>query len=254
MDSTLQYARDVLNGKFGKIKEMMEDIIDKKVGDWFRIVDSYLDELNITWDSLYTLTKREIKTLTINYDTLLWEKELKDRKILKYYKEGKGKLKYEFCYRNNVNSMFYARARLNSLGLEEARGRGKAHYNRICKLCGLEEEDLIHFMLKCPFLEKRRNYNIIDRSIIEPKERLIKCLFRQKEHQKTGKMIKEMWGIRRNRLKYEKKNKKANKNVTNYKKTTRSDPGPKRDGRDRLSLREEYWDNVGLIFKNNRGV
>ena len=180
---------------------------------------------------------------------------MKDRKILKYYKEGKGKLEYEFCYRNNVNSMFYARARLNSLSLEEARGRGKAHYNRICKLCGQEEEDLIHFMLKCPFLEKRRDYNIIDRSIAEPKERLIKCLFRQKEYQKTGKMIKEMWGIRRNRLKYEKKNKKATRNVTNNKRVTLSDPGPKRDGRERISLRKEYWDNVSFVFRNNnRGV
>ena len=106
MDSTLQYVRDVLNGKFGKIKEMMEDIINKRVGEWFRIVNSYLEELNITWDLLYILTKREIKALTRNYDTLLWEKELKDRKILKYYKEGKGKLGYEFCYRQGAQNGF----------------------------------------------------------------------------------------------------------------------------------------------------
>ena len=254
MDSTLQYVRDVLNGKFGKIKEMMEDIINKRVGEWFRIVNSYLEELNITWDLLYILTKGEIKTLTRNYDTLLWEKELRDRKILKYYKEGKGKLGYEFCYRNNVNSMFYARARLNSLSLEEARGRGKAYYNKICKLCGQEEEDLIHFMLKCPYLEKRRDYDIIDKSVVEPKERLIKCLFRQNEYQKTGKMIKEMWGIRRNKLEYEKKNKKATRNVIDNKRITLSDPGPKRDGRERISLQEEHWDSVGFVFGNNRGV
>merc|ERR1711895_347532 len=185
MDSTLQYVRDVLNGKFGKIKEMMEDIIRKKIGEWFKIVNSYLEELSITWDLLYILTKGEIKTLTRNYDTQLWEKELRDRKILKYYKEGKGKLGYEFCYRNNVNSMFYARARLNALSLEEARGRGKAYYDKICKLCEQEEEDLLHFMIKCPYLEKRRDYEIIDESVVEPKERLIKCLFRQNEHQKN---------------------------------------------------------------------
>ena len=189
MDSTLQYVRDVLTGKFGKIKEMMEDIISKRVGEWFRIVNSYIEELNITWDLLYILTKGEIKTLTRNYDTQLWEKELRDRKILKYYKEGKGKLGYEFCYRNNVNSMFYARARLNALSLEEAKGRGKAYYDKTCKLCEQEEEDLLHFMIECPYLEKRRDYEIIDMNVVEPKERLIKCLFRQNEYQKTGKMI-----------------------------------------------------------------
>ena len=52
MDSTLQYVRDVLSGKFGKIKEMMEDIIKKRVGEWFSIVNSYLEELGITWDLL----------------------------------------------------------------------------------------------------------------------------------------------------------------------------------------------------------
>ena len=132
---------------------------------------------------------------------------MRDRKILKYYREGKGKIGYEFCYRNNINSMFYARARLNSLSLEEARGRGKILYNKTCKLCKQEEEDLLHFMIKCPCLERRRNYEIIDENIIEPKERMIQCLFKQREYQETGKMIKEMWYTRRNMMEYEKKNK-----------------------------------------------
>ena len=254
MDSTLQYVRDVLSGKFGKIKEMMEDIIRKRVGEWFKIVNSYLEELGITWDLLYILTKGEIKTITRNYDTQLWEKELRDRKILKYYKEGKGKLGYEFCYRNNINSMFFARVRLNSLSLEEARGRGKAFYDKICKLCGQEEEDLLHFMIKCPYLEKRRNFEIIDESVVEPKERMIKCLFKQNEHQKTGKMIKEMWGTRRNKMEYEKRNKKATRDVVDNNRITFSDPGPKRDGRERIRLQEEYGDSVGIIFGNNRGI
>ena len=254
MDSTLQYVRDALTGKFGKIKEMMEDIISKRVGEWFRIVNSYIEELNITWDLLYILTKEEIKTLTRNYDTLLWEKELRDRKILKYYKEGKEKLGYEFCYRNNVNSMFYARARLNALSLEEAKGRGKAYYDKTCKLCDQEEEDLLHFMLECPYLEKRRDYEIIDKNVVEPKERLIKCLFRQNEYQKTGKMIKEMWGIRRNKLEYEKRNKVVTRDTMDKNRITYSDPGPKREGRGEIRLQEDYWDSVGYVFGNYRGI
>ena len=150
--------------------------------------------------------------------------------------------------------MYFARARLNSLGLEEAKGRGKAYYNKTCKLCGQEEEDLIHFMLKCPFLEKKRDYNIIDRGIVEPKARLVNGLFRQNEFQKTGKMIKDMWGMKRNKLKDKDNNRKGNKNTISHKKKAPSDPGPKRENRGRVSLREEHWDNVGLIFRNNRGV
>ena len=73
-------------------------------------------------------------------------------------------------------------------------------------------------MLKCPSLEKRRDYSIIDKSIAEPKARLINCLFRQKEYQKIGKMIKDMWGIRRNKLKAKDKNNEKNKNVISHKK------------------------------------
>ena len=63
--------------------------------------------------------------MTRKYDTQLWEKDLREKSILLYYKEGKGKMGYEFCYRNNVNSMFFARARLNSLRQEEAMPREK---------------------------------------------------------------------------------------------------------------------------------
>ena len=74
MDTTLQYVRDVMSGKFKNVKEMMENTIKKKVGDWYWTVNSYLEELGITWEILYTLTKGEIKTMTQNYDTLLWER------------------------------------------------------------------------------------------------------------------------------------------------------------------------------------
>merc|ERR1711888_301976 len=80
---------------------------------------------------------------------------------------------------------FFARARLNSLRLEEAMGRGKIFYNKTCKLCKQEEEDLLHFMIECPCLEGKRNYEIIDERILEPEKRLIQCLFKQRKYQET---------------------------------------------------------------------
>merc|ERR1712033_76390 len=211
MDSNLQYVRDVMSGKFGNVNEMMEDTIKKKKGIWYVTVSSYLEELGITWDMLYTLTKSEIKTLTRHYDTLQWEKELKEKKILKYYKEGKGKMRYEYCYRNNINSMFLARARLNALSLEEAKRRGNIFYNSICKMCKQEEEDLLHFVIDCPKLESKRNYEIIDRGIAEPGKRLVHCLFKQRKYQETGRMIKSMWYTRKNIIEQGEKGKKQNR-------------------------------------------
>merc|ERR1712055_1062405 len=38
METTLQYVREVMNGKFENVKEMMADTIKKRVGNWYKIV------------------------------------------------------------------------------------------------------------------------------------------------------------------------------------------------------------------------
>jgi len=249
MDSSLQYVRNVLSGKFGNVKEMMEDTIKRKKGKWYTTINSYINELGITWDMLYTLTKSEIKTLTRHHDTQQWEKELKEKKILKYYKEGKGKMRYEHCYRNNINSMFLARARLNALGLEEAKRRGNIFHNTICKMCKNEDEDLLHFVIECPKLENKRNYEIIDRDITEPGKRLVHCLFKQKKYQETGKMLKSMWHTRKYIIEQGEKRKKQNRIKRLNLRTPPSDPGPNRDHKKRKKIQKN---EAGIIFGSTK--
>ena len=62
---------------------------------------------------------------------------------------------YEFCYRNSYSSKIYARARINALQLEEHKGRGKESYDTTCKLCGEEEENIVHFTIKCSKLKQK---------------------------------------------------------------------------------------------------
>ena len=149
-----------------------------------------------------------------------------NKSTLKYYIEGKARIGYEFCYRNNANSMFLARARTNSLKLEEAKGRGNIHYNKNCKLCGLGEEDLVHFTIECPALEGKINYEIIDRSILEPRQRMIKLLYRQRNYQEVGNMIKNLWMRRKAILKFKKEEQIRMNNRINIVGISRSDPGP----------------------------
>merc|ERR1712101_26230 len=113
-----------MNGRFDNIREMMVDTIEQKVGNWYEAVDSYIEELGINWSDLSNMTKMEIKKLVRDYDTQVWKDNLESKSTLKYYKEGKPKMGYDFCYRNSADSMFLARARVNSLKLEEAVGRG----------------------------------------------------------------------------------------------------------------------------------
>ena len=89
------------------------------------------------------------------------------------------------CYRNNIRSTYLAKARTNSLQLEEHIGRGIINYDKTCKLCGEEEEDLEHFLIRCPELEGKRNPEIIEGGLpMTSKEITAHILFRNKEYKK----------------------------------------------------------------------
>ena len=95
-----------------------------------------------------------------------------NKETLKWYSKGKNNIGYKICYSNNINSSYLAKARTNSLQLEDHIGRGKRGYDKICKLCKLEEEDLEHLMVKCPDLKARRDREIMketDTMIVEEK-------------------------------------------------------------------------------------
>merc|ERR1712121_417601 len=240
MKTTLQYVREVMEGKFENIKRMMEDIIKLRKGNWYRIVNSYLQELKIDWKDLYSMTKEDINKMMLEYDTKKWMEDLEEKSTLKYYREGKESMGYENCYRNNAESMLYAQARINALKLEEAIGRGQRFYDQTCKLCGLEEEDLLHFMLKCPRLEKKRNKKILNDEIEEPEEKLTYFLFKQKNHQEKGKMIKDMWYLRRSILKLKKECQVRDEQENEKNNLQRTDPGPRR--------------HVEMLNRGKRGV
>ena len=99
----------------------------------------------------------------------------------------------------------YERARINALQLEEHKGRGKENYDATCKLCGEEIEDIIHFIAKCKSLESKRNYNIINKEIVDHEERTKDVLYRNKNHNDIGIMIKIMWESRKNIIELQKK-------------------------------------------------
>ena len=71
------------------------------------------------------ILKEKIKA----YDTQEWLQGMFQKSTLKWYMEGKQKIIYEECYRNNSQSAYLAKARTNSLQLEEHLGRGQPNYN-----------------------------------------------------------------------------------------------------------------------------
>ena len=235
METSLQYVRSTMSGDFEDMKELMSDTIKTKKGRWFKLTNSYREELKMTWKELFTISKEALKKKIRVYDTDLWKLDLASKSTLKYYAVGKTEIGYEHCYRNNMNSTFLARARTNSLKLEEAQGRGNKHHNRMCKLCGQRDEDLVHFIVECKALETKRDYDLLDWSTEVPEERMIKFLFRQQDFQGAGRMVKELWFKRKEILKNREKMEleRQNRSIPNVQ--SRSDPGPERQ---QVPLRE----------------
>jgi len=124
METMLLYVIDTMNSKFENVKEMMLDTISTEKGHWYNSINSYREELEISWEELMAMSKLELKRKINNYDTEKWYTGLDNKITLRYYAQGKTKFGYENCYRNNYNSTFLARARINSLKLEEHKGRG----------------------------------------------------------------------------------------------------------------------------------
>ena len=83
-------------------------------------------------------------------------------------------------------------------------GRGKENYDRSCKLCGKEDEDIVHFIVTCEKLEEARNTDLLDRGIENPEETMRKILFREERGQEVGKMIRKLWESRKKQLKEKK--------------------------------------------------
>merc|ERR1711874_725384 len=114
METMLLYVIDTMNSKFNNVKEMMLDTIATEKGHWYTSINKHRKELGITWDALLKMSKEELKKRIRNYDTEKWHEGLENKSTLKYYAQGKAKFGYEFCYRNDYNSTFLARARINT--------------------------------------------------------------------------------------------------------------------------------------------
>ena len=126
---------------------------------------------------------------------------MQEKETLKWYRRGKNKIGYDNCYINTQGSKLLARARTNTLQVEEFIHRRDRNHEKICRLCMLEEEDLKHFMLRCPRLRSRRNNSMLRKWYnVDKDQQLINILFNEQDFDKVRKMTKAMWNLRKDLL------------------------------------------------------
>ena len=124
-----------------------------------------------------------------------------ERDTLKWYRDGKKGIQYDQCYTNNLNSKIFARARTNTLQVEEFKHRRNRDHDTICKLCGTEEEDLEHFIIRCPRLVNKRNRGIMNKwRNVDKHRQMVDILFNEKKYEKISQMLRAMWLYRKDLL------------------------------------------------------
>ena len=148
------------------------------------------------------MERKKLKMRIKESDTQQWKEEMISKPSLQWYNEAKLYIGYDECYRNSKNSEYLAKARTNSLQLEEHLGRGKKDYNKTCKLYLQEEENLEHFLIKCPILQSHRNKEAMKPwENLDTKKQTAYLLFKDKNYERTGNMIRKMWLHRKELLK-----------------------------------------------------
>ena len=64
----------------------------------------------------------------------------------------------------------------------------------------MEEEDLEHFLVRCPELNRKKNQEVIKTETpMTSEEKTTHILFRNKNHKKVAYMIRSMWEYRKYR-------------------------------------------------------
>ena len=179
------------------IKIVIEELETNK-GKWKNYSKKQYAKIGANQDEAYHKSKQELKDSIYRADTEKWTREMTNKKSLEYYRQYKKEIKQEEEYENNKMSDLWFRARTNCLYLSD-----RNRINKNCQLCGNVLEDLEHFLITCPSLEKTRNESTyLQRPMRENnKDTIMIFLYSNEyiEHRKT--VVEKLWTKRSNLLK-----------------------------------------------------
>ena len=114
METVMMFTRETLQGKFVKAKDYMNHELNTVKGRWAKTVNKFRQELELGWNDLREISKKDMKTRIRDRDTRIWRADMQEKETLKWYREGKKDIQYDQCYRNSLSSKILARARTNT--------------------------------------------------------------------------------------------------------------------------------------------
>ena len=161
IQARLILVKSIIEGDNTLLKQVLEVIMRVGKGRWYSTLIEYLGDVGMTYDDLIRMDRSEIKIKVRNYDNKVWYDNLNlltDREVYRRFKRSVG---HSYGYDNRLESDLLFRARSNTLDLNDFRRHNGGETK--CDLCGADREDLIHFILLCPSLDRFRDKDLIEK-------------------------------------------------------------------------------------------
>ena len=193
IQARLILVKSIMEGDNTLLKQVLEVIMRVGKGRWYSTLIEYLGDVGMTYDDLIRMDRSEIKIKVRNYDNKVWYDNLNlltDREVYRRFKRSVGN---SYGYDNRLESDLLFRARSNTLDLNDFRRHNGGETK--CDLCGADREDLIHFILVCPSLDRFRDKDLIEK-IGEPGngiDRVGNLLFNKASIETVKKMLGTLW-------------------------------------------------------------
>ena len=193
--SRLMLVKSIQDGNNELVKEILKNFRKDSRSEWNSTLNVYLNWTKITYDELINMTKIEVKKKVNEYDNELWREEMQSKSTLRIYRMYRSEVKQEKVYDNRNASVLLFLARTDSLKLNYERRHSGGDTK--CSLCKVENENAVHFIMKCQNLREKRNDRILSECEgATEEEKLGDLLFGERNIEDVKSMLQGLWQLR----------------------------------------------------------
>ena len=193
MQSMLMLAKSIWNSKNKLVRDIMERVREDGLNQWNKKLEEYLIKINVSFEELVEMDKKEIKKRLNEYDSKKWKEGIERKSSVKIYRRFKKEIREERIYDNRRSSEILFQARVNCMALNN-RYRHMRGGITTCDLCKDGTENLEHFLLSCESLSSVRDSEITNRNrSVDVEEWMGNILWKEKDVERVKCMLGNMW-------------------------------------------------------------
>ncbi|CAL4078361.1 unnamed protein product, partial [Meganyctiphanes norvegica] len=119
IESRFLFVKSIWEGNNEMIKEVLRKVMDNTGNSWNKKMNQYLEKTDLTNETLYEMSRTELRNKVREIDKRFWINEMEQLKTLEIYRKYKTEIKEVRIYDNRISSKWLFRARSNSLKVNQ---------------------------------------------------------------------------------------------------------------------------------------